>query len=84
MRLSYNGEFTHSAPWSVKDQGNANVSHGCINLSAADAKAYFDSALPGDPVEITGSTQELQERDGLYYDWIYSWEEWQSFSALDS
>lgn len=84
VRISNNGEFTHSAPWSVDKQGRLNDSHGCINLSPANAKAYFDSALPGDPVEITGSTQELQERDGLYYDWIYSWEEWQSFSALDS
>ncbi|WP_051473285.1 L,D-transpeptidase [Saccharomonospora piscinae] len=83
VRISNNGEFTHSAPWSVADQGNRNVSHGCINLAPADAKAYFDSALQGDPVEITGSSEPLQPRDGLYHDWIYSWEEWRSMSALD-
>lgn len=83
VRISNNGEFTHAAPWSVGDQGRANVSHGCVNLSDANAKEFYDSALPGDPVEITGSSQDLKERDGLYYDWIYSWEEWQSFSALD-
>lgn len=83
VRISNNGEFTHSAPWSVGDQGNRNVSHGCVNLSPANAKEFYDSALPGDPVEITGSSQQLKEKDGLYYDWIYSWEEWQSFSALD-
>ncbi|WP_037294426.1 L,D-transpeptidase [Saccharomonospora azurea] len=83
VRISNNGEFTHAAPWSVGDQGRANVSHGCINLSDANAKEFYDSALPGDPVEITGSSEQLSERDGLYHDWIYSWEEWQSFSALD-
>nr|WP_307845918.1 Ig-like domain-containing protein [Saccharomonospora sp. NB11] len=84
VRISNNGEFTHAAPWSVGDQGKANVTHGCVNLSDKNAKEYYDSALPGDPVEITGSDQKLSPKDGLYYDWIYSWDEWRSFSALES
>ncbi|EHR53363.1 hypothetical protein SacmaDRAFT_5202 [Saccharomonospora marina XMU15] len=82
VRISNNGEFTHSAPWSVADQGVRNVSHGCINLAPANAKAYFDSALMGDPVEIEGSTQRLGPKDGDYHDWSYSWEEWTAKSAL--
>jgi lipoprotein-anchoring transpeptidase ErfK/SrfK len=84
VRVSNNGEFVHSAPWSVGDQGKRNVSHGCINLAPANAKEYYDSALIGDPMEITGSTQELGPQDGMYYDWTYSWEEWKSLSALNS
>jgi lipoprotein-anchoring transpeptidase ErfK/SrfK len=84
VRISNNGEFTHGAPWSTNAQGKRNVSHGCVNLSTANAKAYFDSALPGDPVEIIGSTQPLSARDGDYHDWIYSWEQWRAKSALPS
>ncbi|MGH3951413.1 MAG: L,D-transpeptidase, partial [Pseudonocardiaceae bacterium] len=82
VRISNNGEFTHSAPWSVADQGERNVSHGCINLAPADAKEFYDSALVGDPFEIKGSDEQLTWRDGAYYDWTYSWSEWQSLSAL--
>lgn len=81
VRISNNGEFTHAAPWSVKDQGKRNVSHGCANLSPANAKAYYDSVLTGDPVEIEGSTQQLTAKDGDYYDWIYSWDQWLAKSA---
>ncbi|HEU5469721.1 MAG TPA: Ig-like domain-containing protein [Actinophytocola sp.] len=81
VRLSNNGEFTHAAPWSVRDQGRRNVSHGCANLAPAAAKAYYDSAMIGDPVEITGSTQQLSAKDGDYHDWAISWEAWLAKSA---
>ncbi|MFC4002988.1 Ig-like domain-containing protein [Prauserella oleivorans] len=83
VRISNNGEFTHSAPWSVGDQGVRNVSHGCINLAPDDAQEYFELAQIGDPVEIEGSTQQLGPEDGDYHDWTYSWEEWTALSALD-
>lgn len=82
VRISNNGEFTHSAPWSVRDQGIRNVSHGCINLAPAAAKEYYDSALIGDPVEVKGSDQNLGRRDGDYHDWTYSWAQWRGLSAL--
>jgi lipoprotein-anchoring transpeptidase ErfK/SrfK len=37
-RISDSGEFVHSAPWSVADQGKRNVSHGCVNQAPANAK----------------------------------------------
>ena len=33
MRVTNSGEFLHSAPWSVADQGHRNVSHGCTGMS---------------------------------------------------
>jgi lipoprotein-anchoring transpeptidase ErfK/SrfK len=82
VRISNNGEFVHAAPWSVKQQGKANVSHGCVNLSPANAKEVYDVALPGDPVEIVGSSQQLGPSDGNYYDWTIPWEAWLAKSAL--
>ena len=50
VRISDNGEFIHQNQYTVADQGVVNVSHGCINLSAESAQAYFESAIYGDPV----------------------------------
>ncbi|WP_307613566.1 L,D-transpeptidase [Nocardia vermiculata] len=49
-RLTSGGVFVHSAPWSVGDQGYANVSHGCINLAPGDAEWYYNTVSVGDPV----------------------------------
>jgi lipoprotein-anchoring transpeptidase ErfK/SrfK len=84
VQISDNGEFAHSAPWSVFQQGKTNVSHGCINLSPSAAKAVFDAVLPGDPVEITGSSQQLGAQDGDYYDWTIPWDAWVAKSAQHS
>jgi lipoprotein-anchoring transpeptidase ErfK/SrfK len=82
VRISSNGEFIHSAPWSVAQQGRTNVSHGCVNLSADNAAVVFDTVLPGDPVEIVGTSRQLGSRDGDYYDWTIPWEIWTGKSAL--
>jgi len=82
VRISDNGEFIHENPNTVADQGVDNVSHGCINLSPANAQAYFDSALVGGPVEITGTSVQLSTRDGDVFDYTVPWSEWQNISAL--
>ena len=82
VRISNNGEFVHGYAPSIPSQGNQNVSHGCVNLSPDNAKVYFDAALVGDPVEITGSNKQLDAADGDYYDWAVSWDEWVGMSAL--
>ncbi|WP_246475930.1 L,D-transpeptidase [Brevibacterium renqingii] len=83
VRIHNNGEFIHAAPWSAGVQGSQNVSHGCVNLTTARAKEYFDSAIFGDPVEITGSQVSLSTQDSDISDWVYSWDDWQELSALD-
>ena len=82
VRISNNGEFVHANPASAAAQGSSNVTHGCINLSTADARAYFETAMYGDPVEVTGSGVPLAARDGDVWDWTLSWDEWQGLSAL--
>jgi lipoprotein-anchoring transpeptidase ErfK/SrfK len=81
VRISNHGEFIHENEENHANIGKVNSSHGCINLFEADAKAYFDSALIGDPVEITGS-QASFPRTSDVYDWLIPWEEWQGMSAL--
>ena len=56
VRISNNGEFIHANPASSGAQGNTNVTNGCINLSTSDAQQYFNSAIYGDPVEVTGTS----------------------------
>jgi lipoprotein-anchoring transpeptidase ErfK/SrfK len=82
VRISNNGEFIHGYQGSIGDQGKRNVSHGCANLSPTNAKIYYDSVLTGDPVEITGTNQQLSAADGSYYDWAFTWDAWQAKSAL--
>jgi lipoprotein-anchoring transpeptidase ErfK/SrfK len=81
MRLTWSGEFLHSAPWSVGSQGNANVSHGCTNLAPSDAKWLFDHSHVGDIVKFTGSSRKLEEYNG-YTMWNMSLAQWAKHSAL--
>ncbi|WP_221046253.1 L,D-transpeptidase [Mycobacterium senriense] len=82
VRISNNGEFIHANPASSGAQGNTNVTNGCINLSTGDAEQYFESAMYGDPVEVTGSTIQLSYSDGDLWDWAVDWDTWVAMSAL--
>ncbi|TCO45847.1 L,D-transpeptidase [Actinocrispum wychmicini] len=75
-RLSNSGIFYHSAPWSVRQQGASNVSHGCINMSTDNAKWMQDIGLKGDIFVVQNSGgPALQSWDGLG-DWQIPWDEW--------
>lgn len=52
VRISSRGLYVHSAPWALNSLGVANVSHGCISLSPADAEWYFNTVNIGDPVIV--------------------------------
>ncbi|GAA4682103.1 L,D-transpeptidase [Gordonia humi] len=82
VRISNNGEFIHANPETLGVQGASNVTNGCINLSLEGAQQYFETAVYGDPVEVTGTRIEMSEADGDIYDWIFGWEQWTSMSAL--
>jgi lipoprotein-anchoring transpeptidase ErfK/SrfK len=77
-RISNSGEFVHSAPWSVAQQGNSNVSHGCINLSPDNAKWFFDNVKKGDVViNVNTGGPDLKSWDG-FGDWQVPWGQWVS------
>ena len=81
-RISNDGEFVHSAPWSVGQQGNSNVSHGCVNLAPNNAQWFFDNFGIGDVVEITNSGGARLQMGDNYGDWELPWPQWQAGSAL--
>lgn len=82
QRITDSGEFLHAAPWSVGDQGRRNVSHGCTNLSPADAAWLYARTIKGDPVVTTGTSKRMQTWDGLGGVWNHTWPQWQRLSAL--
>nr|MDT0657356.1 Ig-like domain-containing protein [Micromonospora sp. DSM 115978] len=81
QRLTWGGEFIHSAPWSVGDQGNRNVSHGCTNVSAENASWLMDVTQVGDLVTVSGTEVTLDSGNGWTV-WNESWSEYVKGSAL--
>jgi lipoprotein-anchoring transpeptidase ErfK/SrfK len=82
VRISNSGEFVHAAPWSTGSQGRANVSHGCVNLSTANAAWFYRLTRRGDVVEVRGSPKRPGSSFGVA-DWNMSWGRWLAGSALE-
>jgi lipoprotein-anchoring transpeptidase ErfK/SrfK len=81
VRFTWSGDYLHDAYWSVGEQGFTNVSHGCINMSPANAETYYNMSVPGDPVTVTGSPR-AGEWDNGWTMWFLSWKQWVHGSAL--
>jgi lipoprotein-anchoring transpeptidase ErfK/SrfK len=84
VRISDGGEFVHAAPWSVADQGNTNVSHGCVNLSTANAEWFYHWALRGDVVDVFNGVRPPSSTDPGTEDWNMSWHQWLAGDAAPS
>jgi lipoprotein-anchoring transpeptidase ErfK/SrfK len=80
VRFTFSGDYYHSAPWSVVDQGTTNVSHGCVNLPPADAQLYYQMTVPGDPITIVNSPKGGNWDDG-WTEWFLSWQQYLQSSA---
>ncbi len=81
VRFTWSGDYLHDAYWSVGEQGFTNVSHGCVNMSPADAETFYKMADPGDPVKITGSPRPGTWDNGWTM-WFLPWKRWVHGSAL--
>jgi len=81
VRFTFDGDYYHSAPWSVVDQGTTNVSHGCVNLPPEDAVIYYNMSIPGDPITILNSTAAGKWDDG-WTPWFLTWSQYLKGSAL--
>ena len=82
VRFTWGGDYIHSAPWSVGEQGIVNVSHGCVNTSPAHAEKYYKMELPGDPVIVTGSPRAPTWDNG-WTQWFLPFSKYISGSALN-
>jgi len=73
VNISDGGEFVHAAPWSVAEQGHSNVSHGCINVSPANAETFYNFSRVGDVIDVTGSPRPPSLSDHGTMDWNTPW-----------
>jgi lipoprotein-anchoring transpeptidase ErfK/SrfK len=79
VRISYDGEYVHWADWSVPQQGKTDTSHGCLNVSPADAYWFYAFSKPGDIVDVRNTGRTLQEWNSGF--WNVSWAKWVSDGA---
>jgi lipoprotein-anchoring transpeptidase ErfK/SrfK len=80
-KISTDGIYLHSAPWSVGQQGYSDVSHGCLNLSPDNAIWYSNHSQVGDVVHVIHTTgpKIVVWQNG---DWSVPWKDWVKGSAL--
>jgi lipoprotein-anchoring transpeptidase ErfK/SrfK len=76
VRISNGGAFVHSASWSVRSQGVANVSHGCVNMSPADAEWFYGLARRGDVVNVIHASVKPTLWDAGMSDWNIPFAQW--------
>jgi lipoprotein-anchoring transpeptidase ErfK/SrfK len=81
LRVTDTGEFVHGAPWSIGDQGEANVSHGCVGMSLSDARWLYNRSHVGDIVKVYGTDRGIERNNG-WTDWDVSWAQYKKGSAL--
>jgi len=84
-RLSWSGTFIHGAPWD-SHLGLADVSHGCIHLTLANAETYYNLAQYGDIVHVLHTSRPIDDlitaQDPGASDWNSTWSAWVAGSAL--
>ncbi|MEU5907865.1 Ig-like domain-containing protein [Micromonospora sp. NPDC047467] len=81
QRITWGGEYIHAAPWSEHVQGRQNVSHGCVNVSMANARWLFEKTRVGDPITIKGTERKLAAGNG-WTAWSQGWSDFVKGSAL--
>ncbi|MFC4035951.1 Ig-like domain-containing protein [Streptomyces polygonati] len=80
VHLTTSGTYIHYSTGDPQP-GHSVGSHGCVHLSLADAKWYYNFVKQGDPVTITGSPRGKAPGDNGYADYNLSWSQWLSASG---
>jgi lipoprotein-anchoring transpeptidase ErfK/SrfK len=92
QRLTYGGEYLHSAPWNClhasgcvgpyNNIGHANSSNGCTNLLPGDAAKLYSILRIGDIVKFPNADGPQMTMGAGYGDWNVSWSEWLTGGAV--
>lgn len=82
QRLTYGGEYLHSAPWNVANIGHRSSSNGCTNLLPADAKKLYNTFEIGDVFIYPNANGPAMTIGMGYGDWNVPWSQWQTGGAL--
>lgn len=88
QRLTYGGEYLHSAPWNCVDQskgcnsngvdhiGHLDSSNGCTNLIPTDAQQLYGYLEVGDVVQYPNANGPRMQLGQGYGDWNIPWPQW--------
>jgi lipoprotein-anchoring transpeptidase ErfK/SrfK len=81
VRITTSGTFVH---YSTADPspGYGNASHGCVHLSYANARWFYNLSKQGDPVKITGTPRGRTSGDNGFADYNVPWREWLAGSGM--
>lgn len=82
LRMTWSGEFLHTADWSIASQGKRNVSHGCVGMNVPNSKWIWQIAHVGDPIEVISTGDRMPVTGNGFGDWNMSWANWKAGSAL--
>jgi lipoprotein-anchoring transpeptidase ErfK/SrfK len=79
QRLTYDGEYLHSAPWNIGhiDSG-IDSSNGCTNMLPTDAQKAYGFLEVGDVVEYPNANGGRMQLGQGYGDWNVPWAQWQT------
>ncbi|MCU1655384.1 MAG: L,D-transpeptidase [Pseudonocardiales bacterium] len=76
QRLTYGGEYLHSAPWNLGNIGRFDSSNGCTNLRPADAAKLYGFLQIGDVVTYPNANGPKMQLGQGYGDWNVPWSLW--------
>ena len=83
QRLTYGGEYLHSAPWNLSNIANGiNSSNGCTNLRPADAATLYSELRIGDVVKYPNANGPKMSLGAGYGDWNVTWGQWLTGGAI--
>jgi lipoprotein-anchoring transpeptidase ErfK/SrfK len=77
QRLTYGGEYLHSAPWNTYNIDHGiDSSNGCTNMHDADAKTLYHFLEVGDVVIYPNANGPAMQLGSGYGDWNVPWRVW--------
>jgi lipoprotein-anchoring transpeptidase ErfK/SrfK len=83
QRLTYGGEYLHSAPWNIYNITHGiDSSNGCTNLLPADAAKLYGFLEVGDVVQYPDATGPKMQLGQGYGDWNLPWQLWKTGGAV--